>query len=308
MKNPTEQTTLGLTPLQIEERRGGVYGTDAADILAGKWRDLWRVKTGRKEPAHLYDRLSLDQANKHVLRHVSRASIDLAAMIGNWTEPLNLAYCEAMEGREVTRRGETWTHRVVPWMRCHADGAFTTRRGYPAVIDAKHWAKFDTAAIARVTPQLTHNALVGGFDWWCLSVFVGTSKWEYVEQEVDPFYAAELMQREAAFWRCVEEDIEPADQGDQVAPPKPQMLREISLDGEPSPTWPNWGAEMVGLLGKYGLVVEKWTLGGLFREQIKRLLPEDVGLLTRGKWQIKRDRAGKVTIGLKKGEKDVGTQ
>ncbi len=291
---------IGLTPIEIEERRQGIYGTDAADIMAGKWRQLWRVKTGRAEPEHLFDRIKAEGGFS--LRHLKREHIDLAAMMGNWTEPLNLAYCEVMEGREIIRRGETWTHPDIPWMRCHADGATTTRKGYPAVIDAKHWGKFDTKAIERVTPQLTHNALCGGYDWWCLSVFVGHSKWEYIEQEVDPFYASELMDREAAFWRCVVDDIEPADQ-DAEAPPKPEpMVREISLDGEPSATSPNWAKPMIDLLGKFGQVRDKWELGNLFRAQIKELLPADVGLLTRGRWKIKRDRAGKVTIGLTKDE------
>ncbi len=290
---------LGLTPLQIEERRRGIYGTDAKAIMDGKWRQLFLEKTGRAEPEHLYDRIKAEGGFS--LRHLKRENIDLAAMMGNWTEPLNLAYCEAMEGREITRRGETWTHPTIPWMRCHADGATTTRKGYPAVIDAKHWGKFDAAAVQRVTPQLTHNAIVGGHDWWALTVFIGNNKWEYLEQEVDPFYASELMEREAAFWQCVTEEVEPADQTAE-APPKPVTLRAISLDGEPSPTWPNWGTDMVALLGKYGLVVEKWKLGNLFRTQIKELLPDDVGLLTRGNWRIKRDRTGKVTIGLTKEE------
>ena len=288
--------TLGLTPNQLEERKTGVYGTDAADIMAGHWKELWAVKTGRAEPKHLYDRIT----DPHMLRRLSREQLDLAALLGNYTEPLNRAWFELKTGREVTRVGETWTHPTLPFMRCHADGATMTERGQPCVWDAKWTSRADPAFIKRCTPQMTHNAIVGGYEYWCLSIFVGNGKWETVEQEVDPFYAARLLSLEAAFWECVERDEEPRYGEPAVLPPAPVRRREVDLTGEPSTAWPNWGQDMISVLGKYGNVVEPWKLGNLYRSMIKDLLPEDVGLVIRGNWRIRRDKAGKVTIGVEK--------
>ena len=276
--------SLGLTPAQLEQRRKFIGGSDAGEIMTGDWRKLWRVKTGRAEPEDL--------------------SGILAVQMGSFTEPLNAMWYEKQTGRPVENRGQFIASLTYPFMAANLDGRTTTSKGHQAYWDAKHVGRLDEQTALRYTPQMVHCCTILDFDWWVLSVFIGNSKWELVEQEVDPLYQANLIAREREFWGYVERDEEPPEQSAPVLAPKPQpKLRTVQLEDQWRDEWPNWGDRMVELFGAFAGTYAAATAHAIAREDIKALLPEDVGLVTRGNIKISRTRAGAVTMAITK-EKD----
>ena len=276
--------TLGLSPEQIEQRRHFIGGSDAGEIMTGDWRKLWRVKTQREQPEDL--------------------SGILAVQMGSFTEPLNALWYTKQTGREIYRRSAFVTSAAYPFMAANLDGVTTTSKGAGAYWDAKHVGRLDEATVLRYTPQMVHCCTILGLDWWVLSVFIGNSKWELVEQEIDPIYQATLIAREREFWSFVERDEEPPEQSAPVLAPKPQpKLRTVQLEDEWRSEWPNWGDRMVELFGTFAGTFAAATAHNIAREDIKALLPEDVGLVTRGRIKISRTRAGAVTMAITK-EKD----
>ncbi len=278
---------LGLSKEELLARRRGIGGSDAGAIVAGgeAWLDLWLDKTARKEPADLSDILPVQ--------------------MGLYTEPLNCYWYTKMTGREVTMRGEKVVHPTIPYLFANLDGLTTTSAGHPAYIDFKHIGRPGDQITLRYTAQCTHCAIIltalrpQPVDWWVLSTFVGNSRWELEEQEIDPFFAADYLAKCREFWAFVEADEEPPGAPPLPVPP-PRKLRTITLEGECQAEWPNWAVEMIAHLGTFE---ETWSSAQRHaesRDQIKTLLPEDVGLLTRGRVKILRDRAGAVRSSLTK--------
>ena len=277
--------SLGLTVEQILARREGVGGSDAGRIMRGEWAQLWREKTGLAEPEDL--------------------SGNLAVQMGNVTEDFNAHWFEKVTGRFVSRRGDRVKSDRYPWMVANLDGVTKTTRGLFAYWDAKHTGRSDEAMVLRYTPQMTHCATILGFDWWVLSVFVGNSKHEIIEQEVDAFYAEELIAKEREFWGYVERNEEPKDEMPPVLAPKPApLLRTVQLEDAFKDTWPNWAAEMIGLFGSFASTHAAAAAHAIAREEIKRILPDDVGLITRGNIKVNRTKSGSITIALKKEKSD----
>jgi hypothetical protein len=316
---------LGLTPEQLAERHRYIGGTDAARIMKGEWRELWAEKTGRKEPQDLWDRLD-PRRDFFLLRHFTKERMELARVMGHWTEPLNAAWFEKQTGREVEYLGPAASralfaelvgrpasekptlavHPTISYMACNRDALTTTIKGFPCLMELKHAGSAGDTTVIRHTAQATHNALVSGYGWWCISFFFGNSKWEMIEQEVDPFFASELIEREAEFWRYVETGEEPADRIEPVEAPKPIRYRTIDLADANKAKWPNFAGEMIDEMGVFTRTKEAADAHFIARERIKALLPEDVGLVTRGLVAVKRSRTGSVTISLaKKGKPDA---
>jgi len=291
----------GLTDDQLAYRKKYICGSDAADVLAGKWLDLWKVKTGRMPEPDLYDKLS-PTLDYHVLRHFSRERLELTRLLGHATEDLNAFWYERQTGRAVERRGEWAVSDAYPFMGAHLDGISTTSRGDPCYWDAKWTGRADEAFLLRHTPQGVHNATILGFDWWGLSVFIGNGKWEWVEQEIDPMFRARLLSRERAFWQHVQNDTEPQDEIAPLAPPKPQpKRREINLDLTPAGERPNWAGEFTRLARVFAETEGAARLHAITRKELTELVPEDVGLCRLGLVKYKRDGRG-VTIALEKPE------
>jgi hypothetical protein len=275
---------LGLTAQQLEERRSGLYGTDAKMIVEGHWNELWRIKKGLAQGEDL----------SNVLR----------VQLGSFTEPFNCFWFEKQTGREVMHRNVRWSavenNKAMPeWMAANIDGTTRTSKGQPAYIDFKHVGVAGDAVVERYTPQLTHCALVCGVEHWIISFLIGNSKWECVEQEVDVFFADELLALEAEFWSYVENNIEPEDRIKAAVPRPEPVYRKVSLADADKDFWPNWGADMIDEFGKLANTWDSWTACNIARDEIKRLLPEDVGEVTRGNIAVKRTKAGSVTINLK---------
>jgi hypothetical protein len=318
---------LGLSAAAIEARRKYIQAGNAADIMEGRWGKVYREKMGLAEDPDFWDGMPW-----FIKRHVSREQMDLKRIMGQYSEPLNLAYCEQQTGREIqyysgsTMLRDIWrsltgreayeqelqVSKHYPFMACNLDSTTTTTLGHRAVIDAKHVGqRVDERMILRYTAAGVHQATVMDCDWWALSVFIGNGKWELIEQEVDPFYQADLIARCREFWSFVERGEEPEDRGEPTLPPKPAPKRRtidvpINID---DPVFAalmrreNWLPEMVEAMGVFASTDAAAKRHAIARKDMDRLMPEDVGLVTRGSIKAKRDGRG-FTASLSKEKTD----
>ena len=305
---------LGLSAEQQQHRRGFVGGSDAAEIMSGDWQRLWRIKTGREEEGDLYDRLSAEM-DYFVLKHFTRERLDLTRLLGHATEDLNAFWYEKQTGRTVERRREWAQSKRYPWMGANLDGVSTTSRGQRCYWDAKWTGRADEAFVLRHTPQGVHNATILGFDWWGLSIFIGNGKWEWTEQEIDPLYQADLIAREREFWKFVTDDVEPPEAEAPVLAPKPQPKRR-QIDVPLNPDDPaframvqrdNWLTEMLEAMGAFASTDAAAKRNAVARREADRLMPDDVGLVKRGRINAKRDGRG-FSMMLDKETADAGSQ
>ena len=282
----------GLTEAQVAQRRQGIGGSDAGEIMLGNWPKLWRQKTGREAPEDLSD--------------------VLPAQMGHATEAFNAYWYECRTGRNVAFRGNRVVSDRYRFMVANLDGVTKTSRGEAAYWDAKHVGRLDQQTVLRYTPQMVHCCTILNLDWWVLSVFIGNSKWEMVEQEVDPLYQANLIAREQEFWGYVERDEEPPEPERVLAPKPTPKLRTIAV-----PIWKpdgpnevfdalcrenNWVQPALDLISDFARTHAAATRHNIVREDLKKLVPEDVGTLTYGLFKFARDRAGAVRMTLAKGE------
>ncbi|MDE2104133.1 MAG: hypothetical protein KGL39_43245 [Patescibacteria group bacterium] len=306
---------IGLSPAALAERRKRIHAGDAAPIMVGDWRKLWRVKMGLDEEDDL--------------------SGILPVQLGLYTEPFNLAWCWQQTGRgieyftgnemlafawreltgDAANDGELCVSLdpETPWMACNLDGLTITPQGERCPIDAKHVGRLDEQTMLRYTYAGVHQATVLGCDHWALSVIIGNSKWEAIYQEVDPIVQAELIAREREFWGFVERGEEPPEVAAPIAPPKPQpKLRTIRLPTEEDEIYAamvrrdNWLPEAVRLIHVFADTLPAATKHNITREELKALVPEDVGTLEWGRFKLARDRAGSVRMSLKPMENDDG--
>lgn len=269
----------GLSAEQHTQRALGIGGSDAGRVMSGDWRALWLEKTGRAQPEDL--------------------SWKIPVQIGHCTEQFNAEYFEHITGRKVERRGEAIVSQRYPFMRANLDGVTTTTKGHRAYWDAKHVGRSDEAMVLRYTPQMTHCASLIAADFWILSVLIGNSKHEIIEQEIDPFYTEELIDKEREFWGYVERDEEPRDRVEPTLPPKPEKrLRNIDLNGtvEELAARYNFAPALIPEIRAFVDTEKAAKAHAISRDAIKALVPDDVGELRRGSFLLTRAKNGAVTM------------
>jgi hypothetical protein len=197
-------------------------------------------------------------------------------------------------------------------MACNLDGMTMTPQGHRCPIDAKHVGAAGEQAVLRYTPAGVWQATVTGCDWWALSFIVG-NKWVGPDyQEVDPMYQAELIQRATECWGYIERDEEPPEaEAAPVLPPKPQpKLRSIIVPTDDpdvyaalcrSNNWIGDAKKHVEAIIGTDAAAKVWAI---HREDMKTLVPEDVGEFVWGRYRLARSRAGAVTQTVAKMEAD----
>ncbi len=291
---------LGLTPEQLVQRKNHVCGSDAAEVMAGDWRRLWRIKTGREEEGDLYDRLSTT-LDYFVLKHFTRERLDLTRLLGHATEDLNAFWYEKQTGRVVDmRRAFIVGQGTRSFMAGNFDGASTTSQGHLCYWDAKWTGRCDEAFVLRHTPQGVHNATILGYDWWGLSVFIGNGKWEWIEQEIDPIYQATLIAREREFWGYVTRDEEPPEaEAPPVLAPKPTpKLRSLVVPTDNDDVFEamcrsdNWLSEARDHIRAIIGTDAAAKVNAIHRNDMTALVPSEVGEIVLGRYKGKRDKAG----------------
>lgn len=307
-----KMNALGLSPDQLAERRLRLHAGDAASIMAGDYRTPFRRIKGLDPEDDL--------------------SGEFRVQLGSYTEPFNLAWTMRQTGRPIEYYSDNPLCRDI-WMRltgdpmwhvelvickrhtfmaCNLDGMTTTLQGHRSVIDAKHVGRSGEAEILRYTPAGVWQATCAGTDWWGLSCIVG-NKWEPpIFQECDPIYQATLIARATECWGYIERDEEPPEaEKPPVLAPKPQpKRREIDVPLNPDdPVFrammqrDNWLPELLEAMGAFASTDAAAKRNAISRKDADRLMPEDVGLVTRGRIKAKRDGRG-FTMSLAKMEAD----
>lgn len=260
-------STLGLTPLQQAIRSKYIGGSDALAIVTGDWPKLWAVKTGRAEPDDL--------------------SNNLAVIMGQFTEPLNIAWFKKQTGRAVTRCGEQVIHRTIPYLGCTLDGFVAD---LPAPLQCKHVARLDDATELRYTAQLTHEAVATDCDRYVMSVFIGNNKWEMLEGEVDPFFREEYLEQCRQFWLYIEQDVEPPAAQPLPVPPPRQLM---TVDMESSNEWCEWAYQWLGNRPAAQLCDRA-------AKHLKAMVEPDVGIATGAGVTVKRGRDDRLYLSEQK--------
>lgn len=304
-----EQSPLGLTAAQLAERRLHLHAGDAAALMAGDFRKVYRRIKGLDPEEDL--------------------SGEFRVQLGSYTEPFGLWWTEKMTGREVEYHSDNPLTRYIwhaltgreanpelvvsadyPFMAVNLDAISTTPQGHRAVLDAKHVARSGDAEILRYTPAGVFQATVCGLDWWGLALIVG-NKWEPpIFQEVDPLYQATLIARARECWGYIERSEEPPEAA-PVAPPKPQpKLREVIVP----PSNPamldllcrqnNWLSAALEEIPKFIGTEAAAKAHAIAREHIKEAIPEDVGLVRYGRFKASRSKVGSITMTVDKLEEN----
>jgi len=291
---------LGLTVEQLAERKLHLHAGDAAPIMAGDYRSVWERFQPDYQPEDL--------------------SGEFRVALGSYTEPLGLWWAEKQTGRPICYFSDNPLLRHVwhaltgreahpelclsadyPFLACNLDALTTTPQGHAAVLDAKHLGRLGEAEVLRYTPAGVFQATVVGCDWWGIAPIVGNKWVEPIFQEVDPLYQAELIARARECWGFIERREEPEDRTEPVPPPTPQpKLRQINLDLMPAADRPNWYGEFSKLARTFAETKGAFDLHAITRENLKQLVPEDIGLVKLGLVRFKRDNRG-VSIALDKG-------
>lgn len=282
--------SLGLPPEALAARRLGIGGSDAFTICCGTAEDRYRLyleKIGEAEPKKIMS--------------------DWAYALRMATETLQLDWYEHVNpGFRVGSRGKIYVSSAYPFMRCTLDGQIFPG-GIP--INAKHlspWTKQAREwAIGKYTPQITHEALVCEAPYGLISLLHGEKEPEIIRIDLDPFFAEDLIEREREFWASVEAKTPPPDCAALAVPRVAidvKQLRTINLQGEIAEDgtmprgWPNWAGEMEPLIRSFVATESAFKRHAIVREDIKKLLPDDVGELRRGDFTARRSKANAITM------------
>lgn len=256
-----------LSPAQISAREGRLTASRVACLMTGDEKEvlnLWREMVGDPDwkPEDLSD--------------------NWPVQLGSTTEGLNLDWYERKYGA-VTRRGEVVIGEP-DWMAATLDGWSS---GFP--IECKHvggFEKFDTI-IERYQPQMQWQMLVTRARECALSVIMGASE---PRIEMVPFngdYAAELERRALQFMQCVW-NLTPPSPLPPVAAPEPVVkLKTYDMHGDNL-----WGSEAAIWLENRSAM----KLCQFAEKELKSMVPVDAARAHGHGVEIKRDRAGRLSI------------
>jgi hypothetical protein len=264
-----------LTTEQQALRKNRITGSRVAKLVTGSEADiltLWEIMTGRREEDDL--------------------SNVWPVYLGSHTEDLHLNWLERVWGEPITRRGEFAQSAEHEWAGVTLDG---WRGGCP--VEVKHVGGWEERAIAssqRYYPQCQWQA-------YCCEA-PGTSTSAIIEGAREPFvtylprddeHIADLVDRAGCIHgvRRTADYVQPI-AGSPVTVTLPSQWRTVDLATDT----PNWGGEMQTALDEWQATVAEAKRNEDAKASVKKLLPEDVGLVIAGGIQVKRAKNGAVSI------------
>jgi hypothetical protein len=213
-----------------------------------------------------------------------------AMRAGSHMEKLILDWYEERLGHPITRRGEVVYHPENPNICVKLDGVC-------AALDLITEAKFLSPMRRREEfnpayyPQTTLQRLCTGASRVVLVVAQGTSEpLDYEHDAPPPEYVAELMGRADIFLNCLRTLTPPYPI--PPAPPPPEKWRTLDIIAEPT----NWSGELLLYLQEYDSTAEAAAAHDEAGKQARLLIPDDVGKVLAGGFQITRNRKGSLAI------------
>ena len=200
-----------LSPAQLEARDGKLTASRVACLMTGdaeKIMDLWREFVG--DPAFVPEDLSGIWA----------------VQLGSWTEPFNLDWYERCTGKPLSRRGEVVVHPNFDWAAATLD-AWDDQLNAP--VECKHVGGFEPIAkiLERYAPQAHWQMMVTGAAQCVFSIIEGAREPIIEIVELDPDYAAELLERANAFMLCVKTMTPPVALPPVAAPVKAEKVYDM---------------------------------------------------------------------------------
>ncbi|WP_207479747.1 YqaJ viral recombinase family protein [Arenibaculum pallidiluteum] len=198
---------MAISAAQRRLRADKIGSSDARRIMDGRWKELWREKTGRAEPPCL--------------------DFVPAVQIGVATEPLHARFFTRATGIGCyPADAETYVHPRYDFLVAHLDfltwrdpvGPFTDAPD--TVLEAKFCGgpQLDEELAETYFWQLQHQMMVSGLGRSVLSI-LRPSGYSWIEVPFDEAQANALLETELAFWWHVEQDEEPGDPLPVEAPP-----------------------------------------------------------------------------------------
>jgi hypothetical protein len=255
---------------EFDYQIGRFTGTSANVVMHGgeaEWNQHYRMRAGIDPP--------LQQ--------------NWAMRAGSHMEPLILDWFAEQTQHPITRRGEVVFHPEIADVCAKLDG-------YCAPLDAIIEVKFLSPHRPREEflpayyPQTMLQRLCTGASKVILLVAQGTSDPIDFEMDHDADYAAELMRRADIFLNCLRTLTPPYPM--PPAPPPPEKWRTVDLAAE----CPNWAGELMLFLQEYDETAEAAEQHVAAGQAARGLVPDDVGKVFAGIFQITRNRKGNLAI------------
>lgn len=265
---------MSLTAEQIKARDGRLTASRVGVLMSGdpeKIMALWEEMTGQREPEDL--------------------SGVWAVQLGSLTESLNLDWYELKTGRAVSHRGEVVVCPNADWAASTLDGFDEAMH---APIECKHVGGFEPREkiIERYTAQFHWQMICTETETLIASIIEGAREpvLEFVDLNHD--YAYELWKRAEQFMACVR-DLTPPVALPPVAAPEPvTQYRTVDMSG--SNAWASYALDWLANQGP-AKAFDKAT------KELKALVEIDVSLASGHGIQIKRSKAGALSVSAMKG-------
>jgi putative phage-type endonuclease len=185
-----------------EERKTGIGGSDAPIILGispwKKAKELWAEKLNLVDP----------DAPSIVMER------------GTFLEPLIVKRYKEETGNKVKRTGKTFRHRKHKFMMAHLDGiVLLSNGGGKGILEIKNpslknYGKIEREGIPQMyVVQVQHYLYVKGLDWADFYAYNGERHKSYLQRvERDDELIRLLIEKEEAFWACVQEKNPPKEE------------------------------------------------------------------------------------------------
>ena len=207
---------------------------------------------------------------------------------GRHMEPLIADWIERKTS-PITRRGEVVDHPSIPDICVKLDGY---RAADDTVLEFKFLAPIRRAEddfLPYYYPQVLLQKLCTGASHFSLVVAQGTSDPVEYALEFEQGYTDELLRRADAFLQCLRTLTTP-----YPLPPvyPPEKWRTVDVFKEPT----NWSGALLDHLGDYAETAEAAKAHDTAGAAARALVPDDVGRVIAGGWQIARNRKGVLSI------------
>lgn len=209
-----------------------------------------------------------------------------AVQLGVATEALHLDWYEKQTGRKLADRGKVVVAEKAEWAAATLD-AFDPELVAP--VEVKHVNAYSKIpdVVARYMPQLHWQMICAGCTASVLSVIVGAAEPQQTPVAFDASYGAELWGRAVSFWKCVESLTPPVTLAPVAAPVPAEQW--IEADMSSSNSWANYAAEWIANRAQA-------KTHETASKELKALVEKNVGFAYGAGIEIKRSKAGSLTI------------